>query len=261
MESRLDFIEGLEAHDREVRKHIVDNACISVELDRRGADNMRRDEEHCSALQTSPTSSVFIRLYSWFPRCLSLGANQRESDVDAESLRRRGIDCVRRATGGRAVLHAEELTYSVVMCLSSQITARDVYRVSHHIIRDALQELGAHDIVFQKTQTDFAARYRTAGDSVSCFTSAARSELLWNNRKVVGSAQRVQAGVLLQHGSILLCDAHLELADCLALTDNERRALRDSMLCHSVSMHEITGSVPDMIHCVDVFQRSFSTRE
>lgn len=244
--------------DALLRAHLLDNAQVSVEPYLSGMENMRRDEDNAMRLLDNPSSNVYVRLYSWDPWCISLGANQREDDIDHDRRAGLGFDCVRRATGGRAVFHAHELTYSITMVLPQGIGMHDVYRVSHHLICEALHVMGARTVSFQKTQTDFASRYRTDGDSVSCFTSAARSELMWNDKKVVGSAQRVYGNVLLQHGSILLSSAHLQLVDCLRLdSESTRQRLRESLQRHSVSLDEILGHDVTVKACADALSTVF----
>lgn len=255
-----DFIRQTEdERDAEMRDHLRRHAIVSTELGLSGRENMQRDEESAQRLAASPATDVFVRLYSWNPWCISLGANQREDDIDHERRLARGYECVRRATGGRAVFHADELTYSIVMVLPHGFGMHDVYRASHQVLKSALHSLGADGVEFQKTQPDFAARYRTDGDSVSCFTSAARSELLWNDKKVVGSAQRVYGNVLLQHGSILLSSAHVHLVDCLRLADDgARERLRASLLRHSAALDEIIGHTVSPATCADAVRHAFT---
>ena len=78
------------------------------------------------AKDCEPDEAIF-RLYRWEPYCISLGANQKESIIDYGLTRKDGIDVVKRPTGGRAILHAEELTYSVIYPLSPDISAKELY--------------------------------------------------------------------------------------------------------------------------------------
>lgn len=260
MQQGPDFlVASPEQRDALVREHIRRHAVVSVDLDLPGAENMRRDEANAARLMDVRSPDVSIRLYSWSPWCISLGANQRDDDIDHDRRKEQGFDCVRRATGGRAVFHADELTYSIAMVLPHGVGMNDVYRTSHQVLRDALRSLGANDVHFQKTQPDFAARYRTDGDSVSCFTSAARSELLWSDKKVVGSAQRAYGDVVLQHGSILLSSAHVRLVECLRMTDEDsRERLRASLLRHSAALDEIVGHPVSVRACADAVLQAFT---
>src|SRR5690606_2653286 len=113
-------------------------------------------------------------------------------------------------TGGRAILHAQELTYSVVMPSEGR-SIMEVYRQISEALTAGLKSL-APDIGIAKSQPDFQKLYREPG-SIPCFSSSARYEIEFDGRKVVGSAQRRIGSAVLQHGSILIGDAHLALAD------------------------------------------------
>ena len=136
-----------------------------------------------------------------------------------------GIDVVRRPTGGRAILHANELTYSVVM----QVRGKNVLNVYEDISRAlivGLQELGA-SVAIEKSQPHFPSLYRSSS-SVACFSSAGRYEIKYNGKKLVGSAQRRYAvvngeEVVLQHGSILLGSEHKQIVDYLNFPSEEQR--------------------------------------
>jgi lipoyl(octanoyl) transferase len=186
-----------------------------------------------------------LRLYSWKPHAVSLGAHQRLSDIDEEACQRHGYAIVRRPTGGRAILHANELTYSCVLPLTTSTeptrNVHDIYRYVH-----LLQNLGAREIAFQKSQTDFRALYRNerrSGQvSMPCFASSARYELMLHGRKVVGSAQRLYGNTVLQHGSILLGKGHECLADVLRLpSDDERDKVRSVIQAQSATVEESLG--------------------
>jgi lipoate-protein ligase A len=172
----------------------------------RGAENMCRDEQCARGLQES-RGTVFpssLRLYRWQPWAISLGHNQSSHDLDMERCTADGIDVVRRPTGGRAILHAEELTYCVVMYTGSRSVLAVYNDISRALVR-GLHLFGVN-VAFQKSQPNFQETYRQAS-SIPCFTSSARYEIEWHGRKLVGSAQRRfgdgERDVVLQHGSIL----------------------------------------------------------
>lgn len=190
-----------------------------------------------------------LRLYSWKPFAISLGAHQRERDICPEACRERGYDLVRRPTGGRAILHADELTYSVVLPLTTpeepKRTIHDIYRDVHLILLEALKKLGAGaDLTFQKSQTDFRALYKTGQVSMPCFGSSARYELMFEGRKIVGSAQKLFThklfgNVVLQHGSLLLGAGHEGLVEVLNLnTDEERATMRRTLHEQAATLQE-----------------------
>lgn len=195
---------------------------------RTGAFNMEYDERLAQSLVSSSGPCV-VRFYGWSPPALSLGWHQDTGEIDHEKCAKSGIDVVRRPTGGRAILHSDEVTYSVVM-IASQKSVLTVYQqISDALVR-GLRALGA-DVALEKSQPHFPSLYRSPS-SVACFASAARYEIHIAGRKLVGSAQRRFARsngeeVVLQHGSILLGADHLRMVDFLkGLNDEQRTQLR-----------------------------------
>ncbi len=202
-----------------------------------GEENMRRDAALVDTVRDSATGVV--RLYAWKPYAVSLGFNQRAEVIDVDACRALGIDVVRRPTGGRAVLHAEELTYAVATPLDGR-TAQQWYADIHLAIGDGVAQLGLSDAAFVKSQPKFAEVYRQSSGAM-CFTASARYELEWNGRKFVGSAQRVIGGVLLQHGSILLGPYHARMGELLAIGPEERATMSHILRDRAISISEILG--------------------
>ncbi len=245
--------------DLALSEYMRKNATISIDEGLSGSENMRRDELNAQSLSDEDDSRVQLRLYSWSPWCVSLGKNQKEQDIDQQRCQELGFDCVRRATGGRAVLHADELTYSVCMRIPVGVTVHDIYRVSHSILAEALREFSPEDLSYERVQPNFAQRYKGSADSVFCFSSAARSEIMWRERKVVGSAQRVFGHVLLQHGSILLGEGHLKLADVVRTdVEDDRARLARTLQEKSVSLREVCGRDISFSECSSAIQRVWS---
>ncbi len=183
-----------------------------------------------------------LRFYGWKPWAISIGANQKIEDFNSSKLREYGIDIVRRPTGGRAVLHANELTYSVVMNVNGNLTPQDIYREVHLFIVRGLSRLGVEDLTFEKAQPNFREYYKREISAVSCFASSARYEIEWNGRKIVGSAQRLVGKTLLQHGSILLGRGYELLPELTNLPSEEmKKNLREHIENHSISIGEIIG--------------------
>jgi len=147
-----------------------------------------------------------FRVYSWARPTLSLGRNQRAHDVyDPALARELGVDVVRRPTGGRAVLHWREVTYSVAAPVAGE-ALRESYARINRLLLDGLRRLGVHATVARP-----AAR-TPRPDAAPCFETPTEGELVVDSRKLVGSAQYREAGALLQHGSILLDDDQSLLA-------------------------------------------------
>lgn len=179
-----------------------------------------------------------LRVYNWKPWCISLGRYQKIEEIDEAATAAAGYGIVRRPTGGRAILHAEELTYSVVMP-SQDRGIMEVYRLISEALTAGLQQL-VPEIDIAKSQPNFQKLYKEAG-SIPCFSSSARYEIEFGGKKLVGSAQRRIGGAVLQHGSILIGEAHLALADCLAVSEEVREQLRQDMRAHTTTLQAILG--------------------
>jgi lipoate-protein ligase A len=147
------------------------------------------------------TGEHVLRVYAWSAPTLSLGRNQRASGVYLpDELERRGIGVVRRPTGGRALLHHREITYSVTAPCAADTGLTAEYGRINLLLRRALETLGVRVTVA-------APESRSAPPSaIPCFAEPARGELIFDGRKLVGSAQWRHDGALLQHGSILVDD-------------------------------------------------------
>lgn len=162
---------------------------------RPAARNMALDHALASTLSTGHGA---LRLYSWSAPSVSFGRNEPTRDVySIDRARELGVDYVRRPTGGRAVLHDDELTYAIAVPARSTGGARETYRQVNAGLAVAMRSLGAPVAV--------APRGAVAGlDSGPCFRAPAEGEVVVEGRKLVGSAQARIDGVLLQHGSIIL---------------------------------------------------------
>lgn len=147
------------------------------------------------------TGEVVFSVYGWSQPTLSLGRNQRANGCyDRERMQSMAIDVVRRPTGGRALLHHRELTYSVTAPLEFSASLRESYERINRILLSGLQQLG----VGASVATGAGAALPPT--DIPCFAAPSRGELISDGRKLVGSAQWRDDGALLQHGSILIED-------------------------------------------------------
>ena len=171
-----------------------------------GRENMLIDERLLDQV-TREALPATLRLYSWDPPAVSVGRFQNsETAVNAETCARRGIDIVRRVTGGRAVLHDRELTYSIVARTSDPLFPGDVlgaYKTIAAGLLAGLKKLGIQAEMVSRSNRH-AALVKKRDKEPSCFSSPSWYEVLVNGRKIIGSAQRRVAGAFLQHGSILI---------------------------------------------------------
>lgn len=208
-----------------------------------GAENMALDTAMATQLQQG-TIPPTLRLYGWRPWAVSLGYNQSEQDIDRAACDRFGFDIVRRPTGGRAILHANELTYAVVMPAHGQgIT--ETYSLISKALVEGLSRI-CPSVSYESSQPNFAALYKRQ-ESIPCFSASARYEVQIGGRKLVGSAQRriTTPGlpeVVLQHGSILLGPEHRLLADVLQVNDaGIRERIVQDMEGKTIDLAEATG--------------------
>ncbi len=162
---------------------------------RPGWENMALDQ---AMLHRAHRGEHWLRLYRWAPYCLSFGRHEPAlRRYDRAKITELGLDVVRRPTGGRAVWHAEELTYALAAPIGAFGGLRQAYEEIHGMLLAALRRLGV--------RAELAPPRRTAGlGAGACFASPAGGEIMVGNRKVVGSAQLREGTGLLQHGSILL---------------------------------------------------------
>jgi lipoate-protein ligase A len=195
----------------------------------RGAFNMAVDQTLLEGIQRGDPPA--LRFYRWQPACLSLGRNQTAC-VDRARLERLGIDLVRRPTGGLAVLHDQELTYSLALPAGLLGSARGTYQAINRGLLAGLLSLG---LSARPASEDHTAQvFRRAG---SCFAAPAAGEVMALGRKLIGSAQRYERHAILQHGSILV-DGDQSLADQLL------GRVDGSLPAASTSMREVLGYVP-----------------
>lgn len=163
------------------------------------------------------------RTYAWERPTVSFGRNEVvRTHFDAESVARAGLDAVRRPTGGRALLHAAEVTYSVALPMSAVVPWQVVYAAINGVLVDALHALGAAvSVAGVPTGTPLRP------DGPACFAQPAAGEIVVQGAKLVGSAVWRDRGAYLQHGSILLEDHQDRLRDAM-YTDADVPALHAS---------------------------------
>ncbi|MDX2128496.1 MAG: lipoate--protein ligase family protein [Chloroherpetonaceae bacterium] len=182
---------------------------------------------------------AILRLYQWNPFCISIGFHQTESLFDLEKIKRDGIGFIKRPTGGRAVFHADELTYAFIERASESNSTH--YKKIHLTLAEAFSALGIQTD-FQKTEPNFSETFSKI-ESAACFSASARYELEINGRKLVGSAQRRyqfnEGEVLLQHGSILLSQKHQDLAEYLLASDSLKTKIKDDLRMKTISLSEL----------------------
>lgn len=176
--------------------------------------NMAIDEV-ISQISVPRDNKPVLRVYGWRPYAISLGYNQDEKDIDVERCYRDNIDVVRRPTGGRAVFHADEVTYSVILPKCSPLFDQDTITIYNKISQGLVEGLKLIGIETQLVKR--ASKNSQEGKkSIPCFSNAARYEITYQGKKLVGSAQRRYPNSILQHGSILVGNQHLRLGEYIS---------------------------------------------
>lgn len=224
------------------------------------AFNMALDE----ALIEWHSKNVFpptIRFYGWNPPTLSLGYFQKvEKEIDIEKVQEYGVGLVRRLTGGRAVLHDNELTYSVIVSESHPMmpkTVTEAYRVISHGLLEGFTELGLHSYFSIPKTMEEHEQLKNPRSSI-CFDTPSWYELVVEGRKVAGSAQTRQKGVILQHGSIPISLDENMLFDLFKFpNDKVRDRMQKSFRNKAVSINEISDRDISMNEVRKAFKNGF----
>ncbi len=229
---------------------------------RSGAANMALDQavaEAAAAGDAPPT----LRFYRWQPPAVSLGRHQFVSDVDEKAIAAMGYELVRRSTGGRAILHTDELTYSVAAPEAEPRVAGGVMesylRLSNALVL-GLQRAGLAGV-------EKAGGSVRAGPDVSaaCFEVPSAYEIVADGRKLLGSAQSRRAGYVLQHGSLPLVGDITRLIDVLALEPAEATRLRSELAQRATTLYAALGvaedaAVLDFAHLAHLFATGLCRR-
>ena len=209
---------------------------------RSGIYNMELDMKLVNRCKDEDTA--FLRFYRWKPYAISLGYNQNrlaaDINIDKNKCRAEGIDIVTRPTGGRAVLHSEELTYSVIFRSHRQI--RELYRDISMAILSGLKTLDPKlsQLSFTKDTPDLLKLIRTGMYNL-CFNSAVKYEINYKGKKLVGSAQRKFGDIVLQHGSILIGSHHKNIVNYLNISGEERVKMIKEIDMKTECLNDITG--------------------
>ena len=203
-----------------------------------GADNMALDEALMA--RAARTGEAVLRIYGWSRPTLSLGRNQTaRGKYDLALARERGVEFVRRPTGGRAVLHHREVTYSVTAPAALLGSLRESYTSINRLLLEGLRRLGV-----DASEADPAGVAPRPGVA-PCFVVPVKGEIVAGGRKLVGSAQVRENDTLLQHGSVLVDDDQALASALLAVpvpAPPPPATLR-SLLGRAPSLEEVAGAL------------------
>ncbi len=206
----------------------------------RGAWNMALDEsilEHIGRGKSMPT----LRLYAWEPACLSLGHAQPFADVDMARLKERGWEVVRRATGGRAILHTDEITYSVIAPNEEPHVAGTVLESYNRLAQALLLAVQQLDLPVEMKELVGHAGSLTKANPV-CFEVPSTYEITVNGKKLIGSAQARKKEGVLQHGSLPLTGDLTRICQVLAFeNEGAREEASKRLLARAATVESALG--------------------
>jgi lipoyl(octanoyl) transferase len=198
-----------------------------------------------------------LRLYSWNPPCLSLGHAQSIKDVDMERLKSHGWEVVRRVTGGRAILHTDELTYSVTGSADEPVLAGGVLESYNRLSKAllfAVCELGLQVEVKEEASHATSVTYANP----VCFEVPSTYEITVNGKKLIGSAQARKKEGVLQHGSLPLTGDLTRICDALVFEDESaREKAKERLLARAATVESVLGVEKTWETAAQAFVRGF----
>lgn len=178
-----------------------------------------------------------VRFYGWEPACVSLGRNQSSDGVNLDYLNKHGIGLTKRLTGGRALLHDDELTYSFVApvgYMQSESVIESYKEISNALIA-GFSSLGI--------ELEFAKNIKTGAKLNYCMSISSGADLVFKGKKIIGSAQCRKNGYLLQHGSILFSYDKSKIENIFneKFDDSKITCIKD--LLPALSRHELVEAL------------------
>ncbi len=230
---------------------------VLVDDHRTPAENMARDETLLRRV-IAGESPPCIRFYQWKPPGLSIGRFQSiDNGVDPEKCREHGVKVVRRLTGGEGVLHDDELTYSIMVPMNHpRFDGRgiiDSYRTISRALVKGLRDIGL--------ESSMAGEGPTRADPMSggvCFYTPTVYEVTSGGKKIVGSAQTREKGIILQHGSVPIDWDPDVLLDVTGIKGPERGPFKGFLLQRATTIREQLGRRVDYLELADSFARAFA---
>ena len=223
----------------------------------RGAWNMAVDEailEHAGRGEVLPT----LRLYAWEPACLSIGHAQPFADVDMARLQARGWEVVRRMTGGRAILHTDELTYSVTGPTNEPHLAGSILESYNRLAAALLAAV--HDLSLPVEMKEGKADASGKTNPV-CFEVPSTYEITVDSKKLIGSAQARRKEGVLQHGSLPLTGELTRICQVLVFPDEAaRETAMQRLLVRATTVESALGQAINWETAKQAFVQAFEAQ-
>jgi len=221
-----------------------------------GAANMAVDEAILLAVADGMAPPT-LRFFAWQPPCLSLGFSQPQADVDLDRLHTLGWGLVRRPTGGRAILHTDELTYSVIAPMSEPRVAGGVVESYRRLSQGLLRGLDRLGLCAQADKT-YDLPGRDAQGAV-CFEMPSNYEITIGDKKLLGSAQTRKLGVVLQHGTLPLCGDIARICEVLRFeTEEQRQLARARVVQRATTVEAVRGRPAAWLEAAQAMAEGFS---
>lgn len=222
--------------------------------------NMAMDEALLNFVSRGEIDPV-IRFYTWNPATLSIGYFQRlQKEIDIDKVKEKGYGLVRRQTGGRGVLHDKELTYSVIVPESHPnmpSTVTEAYKIISQGLLEGFKNLGFETYFAIPRSKEERDKLKQPRSSV-CFDAPSWYELVVEGRKIAGSAQTRQKGVILQHGSILQDIDIDDLFDMFKFKNERLKAkMKENFVQKAVAINDISNQHITLNEMENAFEVGF----
>lgn len=222
--------------------------------------NMAMDEALLNFVSRGEIDPV-IRFYTWNPATLSIGYFQRlQKEIDIDKVKEKGYGLVRRQTGGRGVLHDKELTYSVIVPESHPnmpSTVTEAYKIISQGLLEGFKNLGFETYFAIPRSKEERDKLKQPRSSV-CFNAPSWYELVVEGRKIAGSAQTRQKGVILQHGSILQDIDIDDLFDMFKFKNERLKAkMKENFVQKAVAINDISNQHITLNEMENAFEAGF----
>jgi len=238
-----------------------------------GPLNMAIDEAiqfGVAAGESPPT----LRFFAWTPPCLSLGYGQPITDVDLSRLEARDWHLVRRPTGGKAILHTDELTYSVIAPQTDPRVAGGIVESYRRLSEGLVRGLALMDLIAQSDKIYFTTEHAENAEIVSndsansaisaakenpvCFETPSNYEITVIGKKLIGSAQARKKGVVLQHGTLPLTGDLTRICEALAFADEAaRERAKERVRARAITLEGALGQTVSWERAANAMKHGF----
>jgi lipoate-protein ligase A len=193
---------------------------------------------------SSDSDTFVLRTYTWDVPTITIGMLQDPYSVlDMGNITKNGIDWIRRPTGGRPVLHFEDCTYSCAFSHKNRMlgsTVKETYSILSRCLQTTLLRLNVHS---QAHDSDLLFNELKRQQKLPCFLAPNRNEIMVDGKKLIGSAQRRSASAVLQHGSLPISDAYLQLPEYLNISESERVLQKKLLLEKTIHLSALDSTI------------------